>query len=162
MNVKKQISVIAAIAIMCSTLSSCGLGGYGMGGFGGYGMGMGVPGLPYYLQPNVALQNSVNQINSNMQQAAASGMFTPAPVTSTSSSYSGSTSTATTNKSSSSTQQKRDGLCPTCCGDGKCYQCHGSGMRTDNMFGTGTSSKVKCGICGGDGKCKKCYGRGRI
>ena len=62
MNVKKQISVIAAIAIMCSTLSSCGLGGYGMGGFGGYGMGMGVPGLPYYLQPNVALQNSVNQI----------------------------------------------------------------------------------------------------
>ena len=163
MKAKKNNLILWAIGLMCFTLTSCGLGGYAMGGFGGMGMGSSVPGLPYYLQPNVALQNSINQINSNMQQAAAAGLLNPAPVSS--SSYSGgnySSYSSGVQSSSGSSKQKRDGLCPTCYGDGKCHQCHGSGMRTDNMFGSGTSTKDKCGICGGNGRCTRCNGRGRV
>ena len=62
-----------------------------------------------------------------------------------------STSTSSTTSSSSS---KR--FCTRCSNTKKCPQCRGTGMRTDDMFGTGVSPTVKCGICGGSGKCPYC------
>lgn len=53
-------------------------------------------------------------------------------------------------------------LCLSCYGDKKCSQCHGTGKRTDNLFGTGQDPTHDCGICGGDGICPKCNGAGRI
>lgn len=63
--------------------------------------------------------------------------------------------------SSSSSSSSNTDLCLNCCGDGKCPSCHGSGYRTDNMFGTGVDYEHKCGVCGGSGKCNLCNGKGR-
>lgn len=53
-------------------------------------------------------------------------------------------------------------LCMTCEGDGKCIGCHGSGYRTDNMFGTGVDYSKTCGVCNGKKICTPCKGTGRI
>lgn len=53
-----------------------------------------------------------------------------------------------------------DRICGTCKGDGKCISCHGSGYRTDNLFGTGVDYSKKCGVCGGNGRCNSCRGTG--
>ena len=54
-----------------------------------------------------------------------------------------------------------DRMCGTCKGDGKCISCHGSGYRTDNLFGTGVDTSKRCGVCGGNGRCNSCGGSGR-
>ena len=63
--------------------------------------------------------------------------------------------------SSEQTSKKSSKICRRCSGDGKCYQCHGKGIRTDNLFGTGVDPTHDCGICGGDGKCPSCHGTGK-
>ena len=87
----------------------------------------------------------------------------------TSNIYSGGYSSGSSNSfgsssesSSSSSSKSSTDLCLNCGGLGKCPQCHGSGCRTDNMFGTGTDYSKKCGICSGSGKCQKCGGAGRV
>lgn len=67
-------------------------------------------------------------------------------------SYSGGTTSTSSTTSSSSSKS----FCRSCSNTKICTQCHGTGKRTDNMFGTGTSATVKCGICGGSGKCPYC------
>lgn len=57
--------------------------------------------------------------------------------------------------------QSTSRLCTNCGGSGKCPSCHGKGIRTDNMFGTGSDPRHDCGVCGGDGKCNLCNGSGR-
>lgn len=89
--------------------------------------------------------------------------YTPATTSgSYSSGSSSSSSSSSYSSSSSSSSSSKTDLCLSCCGNGKCPQCHGSGCRTDNQFGTGTDYSKKCGICGGSGICKKCNGAGRI
>lgn len=82
-----------------------------------------------------------------------------------------SSSTSTTNysddsstdgeSSSEQTFKKSSKICRRCSGGGKCYQCHGKGIRTDNLFGTGIDPTHDCGVCGGDGKCPSCHGTGK-
>lgn len=82
-----------------------------------------------------------------------------------------SSSTSTTNysddsstdgeSSSEQTFKKSSKICRRCSGGGKCYQCHGKGIRTDNLFGTGIDPTHDCGVCGGDGKCPSCHGIGK-
>lgn len=82
-----------------------------------------------------------------------------------------SSSTSTTNysddsstdgeSSSEQTFKKSSKICRRCSGGGKCYQCHGKGIRTDNLFGTGVDPTHDCGVCGGDGKCPSCHGTGK-
>ena len=82
-----------------------------------------------------------------------------------------SSSTSTTNysddsstdgeSSSEQTFKKSSKICRRCSGGGKCYQCHGKGIRTDNLFGTGIDPTYDCGVCGGDGKCPSCHGTGK-
>lgn len=90
--------------------------------------------------------------------------YTPATASGGSYSSGGSSSSSSSsyNSGSSSSSSSKTDLCLSCCGNGKCPQCHGSGCRTDNQFGTGTDYSKKCGICGGSGICKKCNGAGRI
>lgn len=80
----------------------------------------------------------------------------------TTSSFDSSDSSDYNNSSSSGSSKNSSRLCLSCCGSGDCSQCHGSGCRTDNLYGTGTDYSHKCGICGGNGKCHKCGGAGRI
>ena len=63
--------------------------------------------------------------------------------------------------SSEQTSKKSSKICRRCSGGGKCYQCHGKGIRTDNLFGTGVDPTHDCGVCGGDGKCPSCHGTGK-
>lgn len=82
-----------------------------------------------------------------------------------------SSSTSTTNysddsstdgeSSSEQTFKKSSKICRRCSGGGKCYQCHGKGIRTDNLFGTSIDPTHDCGVCGGDGKCPSCHGTGK-
>lgn len=51
-------------------------------------------------------------------------------------------------------------VCRICKGGGECLSCHGTGLRTDNQFGTGVDPTHKCGVCGGDGVCNICGGSG--
>lgn len=145
-------------------LCSCGAGFWeGMGNYGGYRSMY--SGVPYGLQPSVAAQQA-GQIIRNQTQSQIDNFWTSGaanavvvePTTSgggtVSSSYSGGS-----NSSASGSSSGR--LCRTCSGGGKCNSCHGSGMRTDNQFGTGTSSTVRCGVCGGSGRCSSCNGAGR-
>lgn len=73
-----------------------------------------------------------------------------------SSSYSSSSSSS----SSGSSSYSKGSVCRNCNGGGKCPSCHGKGIRTDNVFGTGTDPTKKCGVCGGDGVCNLCGGSG--
>lgn len=66
-----------------------------------------------------------------------------------------------TESDSEQTFKKSSKVCRRCHGDGKCFQCHGKGIRTDNMFGTGVDPIHDCGVCGGDGKCHTCNGTGK-
>lgn len=66
-----------------------------------------------------------------------------------------------TESDSEQTFKKSSKVCRRCHGDGKCFQCHGKGIRTDNMFGTGVDPRHDCGVCGGDGKCHTCNGTGK-
>ena len=75
------------------------------------------------------------------------------------SSSSSSSSSPTSTHEDHSTKSTK--LCPICTGLGKCESCHGSGKRTDNMFGTGTDYSKTCGVCGGNGICPHCHGNGR-
>lgn len=67
---------------------------------------------------------------------------------------------STTTSYSSKTSKSSGSICRTCKGDGKCLSCHGSGIRTDNYFGTGQDPTKRCGVCGGDGICNVCHGKG--
>jgi DnaJ-class molecular chaperone len=49
---------------------------------------------------------------------------------------------------------KGDSGLPT--GDGKCAQCHGTGINTQP-----NSAQAKCPSCNGTGVCQTCGGRGR-
>ena len=80
------------------------------------------------------------------------------PESSSSFSSSSSSSSTSTHEDHSTKSTK---LCPICAGSGKCDSCHGSGKRTDNMFGTGTDYTKDCGVCGGTGICPHCHGAGR-
>lgn len=107
---------------------------------------------------------SIDEWRMTKAQAAAS-MSTSAVSSGSSSgsSYSsGSSSSRSTSVSTGGASSKSTNLCLDCCGSGKCSQCHGSGFRTDNMFGTGVDPKHKCGICSGTGRCTNCHGAGRI
>lgn len=66
-----------------------------------------------------------------------------------------------TNSDSEQIVKKSSKVCRRCNGGGKCFSCHGKGIRTDNLFGTGTDPKHDCGVCGGDGKCPSCNGTGK-
>lgn len=66
-----------------------------------------------------------------------------------------------TDSGSEQTVNKSSKVCRRCNGGGKCFSCHGKGIRTDNLFGTGTDPKHDCGVCGGDGKCPSCNGTGK-
>lgn len=59
------------------------------------------------------------------------------------------------------TFKKSSKVCRKCNGGGKCFACHGKGIRTDNLFGTGVDPKHDCSVCGGDGKCPSCNGTGK-
>lgn len=98
-------------------------------------------------------ENATRQLMTNP-----TGVMTP-PVPRSNSDRSTSRSITGSEKNKSSNSNSR--FCSTCSGNGKCYCCHGSGMRTDNYYGTGTSTQVKCGVCGGNGKCSSCGGSGR-
>ncbi len=67
-------------------------------------------------------------------------------------SYSGGTTSTSSTTSNSSSKS----FCRSCSNTRTCTQCHGTGKRTDNMFGTGSDPTVKCGICGGSGRCPYC------
>jgi len=64
--------------------------------------------------------------------------------------------------------------CPDCegerafdpnCGDGKCSECHGTGLEQDVLEALAESlsgQSQKCKVCGGSGKCQTCYGKGYL
>lgn len=136
------ISLFAMLLTSCTSMlqgMAAGMSGYR--GYGGYGYGYG--------SSNNMSTSYFNSIDYGAILSA------PAPVSAPttsgySSPYSSGTSTSSGSTSSSSS------FCRTCSNTKKCYSCHGSGMRTDNSFGTGTSATVKCGICGGSGRCPSC------
>ncbi len=70
-------------------------------------------------------------------------------------------SSISTDSGSERTVKKSSKVCRRCNGGGKCFSCHGKGIRTDNSFGTGTDPRYDCGVCGGDGKCPSCNGSGK-
>ena len=148
---KKQLFVTACILF----LTSCGDFMTGMAG-GMYGYGTSGYGLPYYLQPNVAAQNAVNQMKSQMNTNINWQSGSYVPVT-TSGSVPVTTGGSTTGSSTPSTSSR---VCVTCHGGGKCNGCNGTGKRTDNQYGTGRSSTISCGVCGGNGICIVCKGSG--
>lgn len=78
-----------------------------------------------------------------------------------SSGYSSDSNSSNSKYSSSSSQRQSSGkVCRSCKGSGKCISCHGEGVRTDNLFGTGKDYSKKCGVCGGEGICGVCHGTG--
>lgn len=51
------------------------------------------------------------------------------------------------------------------CGDGKCSDCHGTGLELDPLtaFTEALSGQSqKCDTCGGTGECQTCYGKGYL
>lgn len=87
---------------------------------------------------------------------------TSGTLTSNTSTISDSNDSSTDNGGSSEqTFKKSSKVCRRCNGGGKCFSCHGKGIRTDNHFGTGVDPTHDCGVCGGDGKCPSCNGTGK-
>ncbi len=66
-----------------------------------------------------------------------------------------------TDSGSEQTVKKSSKVCRKCNGGGKCFSCHGKGIRTDNHYGTGVDPTHDCSVCGGDGKCPSCNGTGK-
>ena len=122
--------------------------------------------VPYGMQPNVAVENAYNQIQSNMQEQYKhywdnvnpnSMSTTPAPSSAPSSSYNNKTS----NKRTNTTSNRRNSSTPRtsqhdrCNGTGKCNTCNGSGQMWVG------NSKKRCVNCNGTGRCSGCNGTGR-
>lgn len=78
----------------------------------------------------------------------------------TTGSYAGSSNEDDYSSDGPSTTVKSRKVCLTCKGDGKCIGCHGTKIRTDNYFGTGSDPTHECGVCGGKGTCGVCGGTG--
>jgi len=125
------------------TLTSCnsmlqgmaaGMNG-GYGGYGGYGYNYGAS--QYFNTSNY-------------------GSIMSAPVSVPNTSWTNSSSYSSGTGTSSGTNSSSSNFCKTCSNTKKCYVCHGSGKRTDNLFGTGQGSTVKCGVCRGTGRCPSC------
>jgi len=155
--------------IILTSLSSCGSFGQsflsGMGGYGGYSGGSGYSSngnLNYLLDPNYAIQQTNAQLEAEYQQMR---QVNPSL---TREQFMQTKANETLIKLQSKPHQAVAALghgssrkvCSSCKGDGKCIGCHGSGYRTDNMFGNGTDYGHKCGVCGGNGTCSVCKGAG--
>ena len=85
----------------------------------------------------------------------------PAAIFNSNMSYSSTATSMGVNSSSTSTlsnssSKSTTSFCRTCSNTKKCTVCHGTGKRTDNYYGTGSGSTVRCGICGGSGRCSSC------
>ena len=149
-------NVILAVLFALS-LTSCGamlqgmaMGMQQMGGYGGYGYGTGYVSAPSYSAPVYSAPaysgSVVPGFGSNIDYSSmGSGSYSG----SSSGSYSPSSGSGSSSSGGSS-------FCRQCSNTKTCPTCHGSGKRTDNMFGTGSDSKVKCSICSGSGRCPYC------
>ena len=134
----KQLFLLSLLALCfsgCSTSFMQGMAA-GMSNFGNYG-GYGTYG---------------NGLNSGYVMPAA----TPVATGYSPSSYSGGSSSSYSSSTSSSSSSSSSKFCRSCSNTRTCTQCHGTGKRTDNLFGTGSDPTVKCGICGGSGRCPYC------
>lgn len=160
-------------------LSSCGgfmdgmaAGMMGLGSYGGYGMGANSmmssgSNYNYLLDPRFAVQQVQNQ---EQQEYQAAKRYRPnltfeqfraekAQALQMMKTGGGSSSSSSSTPSSDGSSKSSRRICVTCNGGGKCNGCHGSGLRTDNYFGTGTGTKT-CGVCNGRKICSVCGGSG--
>ena len=121
------------------------------------GMAAGMNGYGYGYRPSGGYSTSNNMASQYFNSIDYGAILSsPAPTTMPVT-YGGSTSSPSSGTStSSSLGSSSSNFCRTCSNTRKCYVCHGSGKRTDNLFGTGSSPTVKCGICGGTGRCTSC------
>lgn len=121
-----------------------GMASYANGMYGGYGLTSTPMATPAQSFPSMNTLPSVP-----METPSWDAVFST-PVSTGSYDYSSPSGTTIQSGSSGSN------FCRTCSNTRKCYVCHGTGKRTDNLFGTGVDYSKDCGICRGTGKCPSC------